>query len=103
MTQEKFEIEKDIPMPELETKGNSGKYWRYYMVMEKMEIGDSFLIEDQEDIKHNLWKKQKNRDWATAARFSPINAANKKLAETGKKFIARWVEVGKSIRVWRAS
>tara|TARA_R110000796_G_scaffold58748_3_gene135535 strand:- start:736 stop:1038 length:303 start_codon:yes stop_codon:yes gene_type:complete len=99
MTQKIFEIEKDIPMPDLKTKGSGGKYWRHYMVMEKMEIGDSFLIDNRDEIKHSLWNKLKDRVWSSPARLPFLATANKK---TGKKFIARWVEVGKTIRVWRA-
>ena len=97
-TQTYIEIDKDFPIPH---GSHRGKYWAYYDALDRMEVGDSFEVNDKALIDENLKGKRPGRPYEAPLQFTPIKIRNSSKNKPGPKYVARWTDYGNAFRVWR--
>jgi len=99
MTQKRINIEKDFPIPESGSQG--GKYWIYYDALDRMEVGDSFEVNDKALIDEVLKGRRPGEEYSSPGRFPPVFNRHTSRKKPGPKYVCRWTDLGNSFRVWR--
>ena len=91
MTQKRINIDKDFPIPD---GGGShrGKFWAYYDALDRMEVGDSFVVNDKALIDEVLKGRTPGRKYSSPGSFAPIKNRHTSKNKPGPKYVARWID-----------
>ena len=94
MSDDQVVLEDNVPLPSSLVKTSSRK--KYVDVMLRMEVGQSFIVDNKDDLGAIADPNQK---YSPSAWTCVLNLNLKHKGH--KKWTARWIDRYNSIRVWR--